>query len=119
MQRLIIVTNSAASAKTTSSVRDLITGFLQGKGWHVWHWFEDLWLVTVYADDVDFSQIRDEIQALLPERIHILLMEFKEDSYFTGSFPEAAIPWLKIHWGKKRGKKRTLEEPELPSTENP
>jgi hypothetical protein len=48
-QRLIIITDSSKGLLNgaTAQERNLITRFLEGKGWDVWHWFEDVWLVVV------------------------------------------------------------------------
>jgi hypothetical protein len=98
MQRIIIVTNSAIRTQITAYDRDLITGFLQGKGWHVWHWYEDLWLAVTDSDDPVLKTVRDELGGLLPQHVEFIIMEFKEEAFFAGAFPLAGIPWLKIHW---------------------
>ena len=57
-QRLIIVTDSAG---TTRDQRNAITAFLEGKGWEVWHWYEDLWLVNNPGEPIDFGTLRDQL----------------------------------------------------------
>jgi hypothetical protein len=99
MTQFIIVTNSAGgdANSATALERDSITGFLQGKGWHVWHWYEDLWLVK--ADSIlSASELRKEIQKLIRPLTQIMVFAPGDNLTYNGLVPESALPWIKAHW---------------------
>lgn len=103
MQRFLIVTNSASSSRyaATASQRDKITGLLQGKGWHVWHWFEDLWLLATDTEGTKAAEVRDEIlEALDGAEIHIFVLEVEHFPSLASKGPSSSIPWIRKHWGR-------------------
>ena len=103
-QRLIISTNSAAGdpVGATASERDAITGFLKGRGWEFWHWFEDLWLVVVPAGlpQVAPDVLRDDLRGLLPSRGRHLLIINVDDGVHAGFGPAVVWPWMRNIWAE-------------------
>lgn len=100
MNRFAIITNSAGNteAAATKDQRDLITGFLEGNGWHVWHWFEDLWLVvTPDNEQMTLSTLHGKIQENIKGHFVFVVIELAPKS-LAGFIPTAAVPWLKRHW---------------------
>lgn len=93
--RFILVTNSL---HVTDQQRDLITGFLEGKGWSVWHWFKDLWLVDEAPDDLSFASLREEIQGLFPYSQHLMIMSTEGKKNHAGFVPKESKAWLGEHW---------------------
>lgn len=99
MQRFIIITDSGADKQSRVTDRAKLTGFLQGKGWHVWHWFEELWLVaTAETPKTNPKEIRKEFQATLAKPMMMIVMEFKEGSDLSAHLPRSAMPWIRQHW---------------------
>jgi hypothetical protein len=96
--RLILVTDSADS---TDRSRDLVTAFLEGKGWSVWHWFKDLWLIDGAPDDQSLASLREELQNVMKPQTRIMIMTTEGVRRHSGTVPTGGIPWLKEHWGAK------------------
>ena len=78
--------------------RDIITAVLEGKGWSVWHWFKDLWLVDGAPDDLNPTELRQEIKDLLPADFHMMLMSTEGRKWHSGRVPSAATTWINEHW---------------------
>lgn len=96
--RFIVVTDSAGIADRE---RDLITAFLEGKGWAVWHWFKDLWLVDEAPEGTKFSPLRDEIQALFEQPKNIMIMTTEGLRGHAGTVPTKGIQWINDHWKRQ------------------
>ena len=99
MSKLIIVTNAAT---TSTSDRNALTTYLEGKGWSIWHWFQDLWLIDGSAPEPD--AFRDELQKAIPglTQLHIFSSRLAEKNY-SGSVPSTSVEWFKQHWGGWEG----------------
>jgi hypothetical protein len=95
MSRYIVVTNSAAITKEN---RNALTVFFEGKGWSVWHWFEDLWLLDNVPNDLSIGHLRDEILATFPAVKQFLIMSTEGTKVHAGSVPTSSIPWINEHW---------------------
>ncbi|MGI8773203.1 MAG: hypothetical protein ACR2JE_17405 [Acidobacteriaceae bacterium] len=99
--RVLIATNSGAGnlVGPTAAERNEITLHLQRKGWQVWHWFEDLWLVTYPGEEMRLPLLRDELRALLGAK-YVLIMSLNDSPFYSGFGPQAAWPWMTENWGK-------------------
>jgi hypothetical protein len=93
--RLIIVTNSAVFSDRE---RDLLTAFFEGKGWSVWPWFKDLWLIDGADEGTNLQTLRDEALEILPEKKHIFIATAEGQIKHGAWVPGHSIPWLKEHW---------------------
>lgn len=93
--RLIVVTNSAVASDKD---RDLLTAFFEGKGWSVWHWFKDLWLIDGADDSTNLELLRDEALGVLSENKHIFIASTEGKIRHGAWVPSNSIPWLKEHW---------------------
>lgn len=100
IQRFVICTDSAGEWESAAPARDRdrITELMQAKGWNVWHWFEDLWLVTNPGQEYSVGSIRDEIRALpsMGDK-HVLVMEVEGVAY-SGFGPNKAWAWMRKRW---------------------
>jgi hypothetical protein len=93
--RLIIVTNSQDS---TSEGRNALTAFLQGKGWNIWHWFEDVWLISDAPEgDEILESLRDEIRGLVGIR-QFLILSGQDPTTLSGMTTRDGQRWLKTKW---------------------
>src|SRR5581483_12254349 len=118
MRRFIIATNGANTERGVTAVhRDLITGYLQGKGWHVWHWFEDLWLVATPEPIPQFSIMLDEIVELIGDKSLFFQWVSETDFAFWISSTTPSIPWLKRHWTPEHRKLELLSGHENSASE--
>jgi hypothetical protein len=93
--RLIIVTNSAV---TQTAARNALTVFLEAKGWPVWHWFEDLWLIDKVPANIDTKELRLEILRAIPSLLHILILSAEGSINRSGRVPLESVEWFKEHW---------------------
>jgi hypothetical protein len=99
-QRLAIITNSA---DVTRVHRNAITAFLEGKGWAVWHWFEDLWLIDNPGEAVALTDLRDQLAvASGDEKLSIFVLATEGNLNHAAMVPVNSIPWLKEHWRHPR-----------------
>ena len=99
-RRLILCTDSGADVRgaATAAERDAVTAHLHARGWPVWHWFQDVWLVVAPAD-VDLTALRQAVsgQMTTPER-HVLLIDADDAAHLTGVGPFNAWPWIRENW---------------------
>jgi hypothetical protein len=107
-QRIIICTDSTKGPVSgfTADERNRITRHLEAKGWQVWHWFEDLWLVVVPDSSITGqaklqpAELRDEILTLLETpRKFILVMEVRGKIAYAGMGNAKGWPWMEANWG--------------------
>ena len=96
--RLIIVTNSAV---TGVSARNALTAFLEAKGWSVWHWYEDLWLVDGVPLGTRLADLRQEIQGTIPTILQILIFTAEGQIEHAGMVPIRSADWFVGHWNRR------------------
>lgn len=95
--KLIIVTDSADPKGRN---RDSITHFLHDRGWEVWHWFRDLWLVDYVPNDTSLVKLhRDLLKASNVD--HLFIMSGEDPMTFQAQVPEGAVNWLEWVWSVK------------------
>jgi hypothetical protein len=93
--RLVIATNS-----TTVPAKNALTAFLEGKGWAVWHWFEDLWLIDNAPNGINLPALRDEIRVLIPAINNLLIIAAEGVANHAGVVPTQSAQWFVEHWGR-------------------
>ena len=96
--RFIIATNSAT---TTASGRNALTAFLEAKGWSVWHWYEDLWLIDSAPLMTDFEPLSVEIKKAVPAIIQLLFLSTEGVILHYGLVPAGSAEWFEEHWGRR------------------
>jgi hypothetical protein len=94
--RLIIATNSAVSPM---SAKNALTAFLEAKGWSVWHWYQDLWLIDS-SKEINLPNLRDEIQRTIPSLTQVLVLTTEGPISHAGTVPEGSVGWLQAHWAR-------------------
>ena len=93
------------SQKVLTPTKNQLTGFLQGRGWEVWHWIDDLWLI-VGPMNATARTITKEIEAAMPDLAKGRFVVFQVEgvpAYF-GRGPKEAWEWMKSHWGPPSGR---------------
>ena len=96
--RFIIASDSSSFADRD---RDTVTALLEGKGWSVWHWFPDLWLIDGAPDNLSMPDLRDEIVRILPSSPKFMIMSTEGRKDHSGYVQTSAIPWIKEHWNRR------------------
>jgi hypothetical protein len=106
-KKLIVVMESG-----TPEQNDVITLHLKGKGWGLWHWFKDLWLLADVPDDVTPRTLWKELSALpsFDKKNMIVIAANDSPSYF-GYGPKGCWPWLAERWGKPDLIQQTAQVP--------
>lgn len=95
-QKYIIALDSG-----TADARDAITNHLLAKGWKVWHWIEDLWLVSGLPDDMTPRLLWEELNAMPSvEKVNGLVMRTDPDLTYWGKGKRDSWKWMKEYWGK-------------------
>lgn len=100
-RRLIICTDSAAGGTlgATATERDAVTKLLTGKGWQVWHWFQDLWLVTVPPGDVtDLLAVREAVKGVMSGPGRQVVILDGDGNGFAGQVDTRGVPWMSDNW---------------------
>jgi hypothetical protein len=95
MSRYSVVTNSAS---ITKDQRNALTAFFESKGWSVWHWFEDLWLLDNVPSDLSLGTLREEIFSAIPGISQIMIMSTEGLKSHSGQVPPESVPWINEHW---------------------
>jgi hypothetical protein len=83
-------------------LRDPLTLRLSIRGWRVWHWYADLWLLSEVPDELTAGTIYQEIERELPELItsSLLVLEMGPEMRYYGRAPMSeAWTWMKEYWG--------------------
>lgn len=97
--KFIFVINSKFA---TASQRDSLTSFFEGKGWHVWHWFEDVWLLNSGSEELlahDLGpQITKIIQGKNGYKNGFMLFGFNGAIDMAAYLNETSIPWIDKHF---------------------
>jgi len=97
-KRFAIATGSASTAD-----RDLITTFLKGKGWQLWHWLPDFWFISDAPDTYTPQTLYAEITAntKITQQTHFLILHFPDGLFeFGGMANPEGWPWLGDIGGK-------------------
>jgi hypothetical protein len=97
--RLIIATNSAA---TGISARNALTAFLDARGWSVWHWYPDLWLIDGAPAGIDLAALRVEISRAIPALAQVLILTAEGPISHAGTVPGESADWFTTHWDRRR-----------------
>jgi hypothetical protein len=97
--KLIIATNSSV---TGVAAKNALTAFLEAKGWSVWHWYSDLWLIDNVPEPVHLGTLRDEILAAIPTLIQILIMTTEGVLNHAGTVPRDSAQWFQEHWIRRQ-----------------
>jgi hypothetical protein len=97
VKRFILVTNIAAD---DSRSRNALTAFLNAKGFSVWHWFTDLWLLSNVPINLSASQLRQEIMQAVPSITNFMIFSPDSANDYAGFVPTPSISWLDEHWRK-------------------
>lgn len=92
--RLAIVTDADSA---TAAEKDALTSYLTDRGWDVWHWFSDLWLVTGVPHDIDIGTMLDEIRSEVGN-IHLFIFRMPA-SVDAGAYGKLkSLKWLNEKW---------------------
>jgi DNA-binding LytR/AlgR family response regulator len=94
-QRYILCLDGAS---TKAEDRDKVTRFLESHGWQVWHWFEDLWMVTIPGDEMNMMSMRDEIRVNALPKGRFVIFELAEGSRTGGTEQTNAVEWIYKNW---------------------
>jgi hypothetical protein len=99
-QYFVICTDSTESGENavTERERNRITRLLHAKGWHVWHWFEDVWL-TVNPTDQYYSayDLNHELREKIEDERYILVMQVAPMDH-AGFGPSRGWTWTNKFW---------------------
>jgi hypothetical protein len=96
--RLIIATNSTVVGV---AAKNALTAFLEAKGWSVWHWYEDLWLMDNVPPAINLSALREEIQRAIPTLYQVLVMSAEGQINHAGMVPTPSAAWFDEHWNRR------------------
>jgi hypothetical protein len=99
VSRFVVLTDSST---VDNDARNAITAYLKGKGWQVWHWFGDVWLVDAAPNRIDLNALRLEMTSVMPIIRHLIVMSVEGELALSGIVPAEAIPWINLHWGRRK-----------------
>jgi hypothetical protein len=97
--RIIIAVNGSTAS---SADKNALTAFFQGKGLQVWHWFDELWLISDVPDDTDVRAFTKEISAIPgfgQKGAQFVVIGVNGDSPYYGWAKRESWDWMKEHWG--------------------
>jgi hypothetical protein len=83
-------------------LRDQLTEFLTARGWRIWHWYADLWLLSEVPADLAAGKIYQEIERAIPAIAYaaLLVLEVGGELRYYGRAPaEEAWTWMFQYWG--------------------
>ena len=97
--RIIIATNASTS---TVASKNALTAFLEAKGWSVWHWYDDLWLIDDVPDEINLIALREEIRKAIPTLPYFMTMAAEGPINHAGMVRKESLEWFKQHWMRNR-----------------
>ena len=96
--RLIVAVNSSV---TNVAAKNALTAFLEAKGWSVWHWYDDLWLLDNVPNTLSLSELREEIRNTIPTISQVLIFSTEGLINHSGTVPQGSLTWFTEHWGRR------------------
>lgn len=89
---------------------DDITKYLQAKGWKIWHWVENVWLLNGVPDSVTPKILWEDIKVGVDmPSLNGIVLDPRESTYW-GNLPREAWAWMLECWGVPEN----LPSPPLP-----
>jgi hypothetical protein len=99
MTKFLFAINGASAPQ-----QNALTEFIRAKGWQLWHWFNDIWLVTGIPEETSIEILRDEIYEIPTIKgCYLLIMKFRGDISYSGWANPEGWPWMKENWGTPNG----------------
>ncbi len=84
------------------------------KGWHVWHWIGDFWLLAGAPVDVTSRSLASELKNLsVLAHSKLLVLKVDGDPAYWGYISTDAWPWMAQHWGRPETPSPVPSPPEL------
>lgn len=85
---------------STAQEQTVLTELFLGKGWEVWHWLADLWLLSNVPEDVTASNVTELARSFPGLRLRkLVVMQIDGDPVFWGAITKDAWPWMRNNWG--------------------
>src|SRR4030095_5462316 len=86
----------------TREQRNAITELFQSKNWQLWHWMEDVWLLSEVPDTVTSREIAEEMNSIpLVQYKRKLILRVPEGmSTYYGNNPKESWNWMARFWGR-------------------
>lgn len=88
----------------TIDQRNAVTNIFLKKEWRIWHWMEDLWLLSEVPDEVTAQAISEEIYAhpVLKEKVKSVVIRIPDSAVLTywGRGSKKGWDWMAQFWGK-------------------
>lgn len=84
----------------TAEQCNALTYYLKGRGYHWWHWLEDVWLLADVPPDVTPRTLWEELNSL-PALADTRVLVARADGAATyyGVLPKDAHAWMLLYWG--------------------
>lgn len=78
-----------------------ITSYLLGRGWQVWHWFDDLWLTTNLPADMTAQRLSGELEQGVAglSVAEFLVIQLENVPSYYGRLNDEAWGWIAHFWG--------------------
>ena len=97
MNRFIVALNGGSRDQ-----RNALTALFQAKAWPVWHYFEDLWLLSEIPENVTAKSLHSELEkiAVIGEHSIVILKIAEGQHEFYGRANPEGWEWMKKSWGK-------------------
>jgi hypothetical protein len=87
----------------TREQRNTITDLFQKKGWNVWHWMEDVWLLAEVPDEITSQAISEEIgsHSLFQKNAKFVVIGItdSEKTTYWGRGSKEGWAWMTQFWG--------------------
>ncbi len=96
MKRKLIV----ALDSGTSEQQDAITNYIRNRGWRVWHWLADVWLLADVPASVSPKSLWSDLIAVPAlESARGFVMTTGNDATYWGSIDGRCWDWMSEYWG--------------------
>ena len=94
-QKLIIALDAG-----TPTQRDVVTDYIRDKGWKVWHWVADLWLLADVPPEASPGTLWADLTASpsLRSAKGLVMRVDPELTHWGGNDPASWV-WMKENWG--------------------
>lgn len=93
-QRFVVATQ-----RLTAEQQDRVTAFVRGKGWQVWHWLPDIWLLAEVPSTYSAKSVSEAFDSLIEASERVVFSIDGPSEYFGKSSTDSWA-WMGKYWGK-------------------
>jgi hypothetical protein len=96
---------STSAGEVSAVSKQLLTNHLQISGWQIWHWQEDLWLLSTETfGSMTAEKLNDSLGEAIPAlKNNFVIFKVEGRCTYNGYQRKESWDWMKKFWGVPAG----------------